>query len=173
MQKFLLLSFLFTIAISSSQEIEEDSMLFSEALELYLDDYNQQADIALQNGDLEYAKNLFDTLVSNHLENTYLDKLNFEGYKNFLSSTDDFDKRQNKHMQTVNLLKNALGLQLCFVLSASGEILDINRRPPNYLNDSEEDSLARNVSFISEQVAAVYLDLNININDLPESLVTF
>ena len=236
MQKFLLLSFLFTIAISSSQEIEEDSMLFSEALELYLDDYNQQADIALQNGNLEYAKNLFDTLVSNHLENTYLDKLNFEGYKNFLSSTDDFDKptiiltytswcipskgeipalnalankysdlmnfvvlywdkkevvkamakqfdqsidivyvdeRQNKHMQTVNLLKNALGLQLCFVISASGEILDINRRPPNYLNDSVEDSLARNVSFISEQVAAVYLDLNININDLPESLVTF
>jgi len=211
-------------------------MLFSEALELYLDEYNQQADIALQNGDFEYAKSLFDTLVSNHLEGTYLDKLNFEGYKNFLYSTEDFDKptilltytswcipskgeipalnvlakkyndlmnfvvlywdnkkivkdhakqfdqniqivyvdeRQNKHMQTVNLLKNALGLQLCFVLTANGEILDINRRPPNYFNDSAADSMARNISFISEQVAAVYLDLNININDLPESLATF
>ena len=236
MQKFLLLSFLFTIAISNSQEIDDDSMLFSQALELYLDEYNQQADTALENGDIKYAKSLFDSLVSHHLEGTYLDKLNFEGYKNFITSTEDFDKptiiltytswcipskgeipalnalarkysdlmnfvvlywdkkevvkaqakqfdkninityvdeRKNKHMKTVSLLKNALGLSLCFVLSADGEILDINRRPPNYLNDSGEDSIARNISFISDQVAAVYLDLNININDLPESLVTY
>ena len=83
------------------------------------------------------------------------------------------DETQNKHMQTVNLLKHALGLSLSFVIAADGEVLDINRRPPNVFNASTEESLNENLKFLVRQIAAINLDLNININDLPESLATF
>lgn len=83
------------------------------------------------------------------------------------------DDTQNEHMQTVSLLKHALGLNLSFVFSASHEILDINRRLPNSLNVSYEDAYAQNASFISSQLAAVYLDLNINPTEIQESLATW
>ena len=83
------------------------------------------------------------------------------------------DETQNKHMQTVNLLKHALGLSLSFVLGADGEILDINRRPPNQMNLTENQLFNQNIVFLSRQIAAINIDHNININDLPESLATF
>lgn len=233
MQKFLLLILLFSNIIWAQ---EEDKVLFSEALSLNIKKYNAQADEAFEENRVEYAKALFDSLVKNNLQGTYLDNLNFEGYKTDLESTSEFtkptilltytswcipsdgeipalnklareygdlmdfvvlfwdnkyvvreksklfdknvkvvyvDETQNRHMQTVKLLKHSLGLSLSFVIAADKQILDINRRPPNSLNISREESFASNISFISEQVAAIYLDLNLNINDLPESLVTF
>ncbi len=233
MQKLLLLLFLFSNILWSQ---EEDKILFSEALSLNIKKYNTQADEAFEENRVEYAKSLFDSLVTNHLEGSYLDNLNFDSFKTDLESTSQFtkptilltytswcipsageipalnklareygelmnfvvlfwdnkyvvreksklfdksikvvyvDETQNRHMQTVKLLKHSLGLSLSFVISADQEILDINRRLPNSLSLSEEESFAYNISFISEQVAAIYLDLNLNINDLPESLVTF
>ncbi|MGO4911853.1 TlpA family protein disulfide reductase [Leeuwenhoekiella sp. W20_SRS_FM14] len=83
------------------------------------------------------------------------------------------DETQNKHMQTVNLLKHALGLSLSFVIASNGEILDINRRPANKFNASIEENIIQNMRFLTRQIATINLDLNININDLPESLATF
>ena len=83
------------------------------------------------------------------------------------------DETKNKHMQTVNLLKHALGLSLSFVMGADGEILDINRRPPNKMNLSESQLFNQNITFLSRQIAAINIDHNININELPESLATF
>lgn len=83
------------------------------------------------------------------------------------------DEVQNNHMQTVKLLKHALGMSLSFVIAADGEILDINRRPPNKMNLSENQIFNQNITFLTRQIAAINIDLNININDLPESLATY
>ncbi|MCC4213213.1 TlpA family protein disulfide reductase [Leeuwenhoekiella parthenopeia] len=83
------------------------------------------------------------------------------------------DEVQNKHMKTVNLLKHALGISLSYVIAADGQILDINRRPPNQLGISGAEIINQNLNFLNRQIAAINLDLNININDLPESLATF
>ena len=236
MARYLLFTLIFSTFLASSQNLEEDKIYFSDALTLYLKDYNKKADAAIKNNEMELAHEYFDTLVKNHLQGTYLDKLSFNGYNTSLRDTDEFerpvilltyeswcipsegeipvlnklareygdlmdfvvlfwdnkktvrqksrifdknitviyvDEKVNEHMQTVSLLKHAMGLNLSFVISASHEILDINRRPPNYFNISYEDALAQNVTFITEQVAAIYLDLNINPNELPESLATF
>lgn len=220
----------------NAQEEDQNKLLFSNALKLYLKDYQKEVDTAMEYDDYEYAQTLFDTLVHNKLQGTYLDKLDFEGYNTRLHSTEDLEKptilltyaswcipnageidvfnnlartnddlmnfivlfwdreeivkeqakqfnssvqvvyvdeRKNKHMKTISLLKHALGIPLCFVLGANQEILDINRRPVNDLNLTEKESYAKNVSFIGQQLASVYLDLNIDISRLNETLARF
>tara|TARA_R110000751_G_scaffold42206_1_gene98355 strand:+ start:2880 stop:3584 length:705 start_codon:yes stop_codon:yes gene_type:complete len=83
------------------------------------------------------------------------------------------DETQNKHMRTVNLLKHSLGLSLSFVIASNGEILDLKRRPANKLNASINQTLNENMRFLVRQIAAINIDLNINLKDLPESLATF
>ncbi|PHR89241.1 MAG: thioredoxin family protein [Leeuwenhoekiella sp.] len=202
-----------------------------------MDKYTARVDEALRYGEFDFAKSLFDSLVKNNLQGTYIDKLEFETLNNtFVTSTEDFerptiiltysswcipsdgeipvlnklaerytglvdfivlfwddkntvkkeakkfnkniqvayvDEVQNKHMKTVNLLKHALGISLSYVIATDGQILDINRRPPNQLGISTTEVINQNLTFLSRQIAAINLDLNININDLPESLATF
>ena len=76
-------------------------------------------------------------------------------------------------MRTVNLLKHSLGLSLSFVIASNGEILDLKRRPANKLNASINQTLNENMRFLVRQIAAINIDLNINLKDLPESLATF
>lgn len=232
MTRLLLIFLLFTVF---NMQAQEEKIFFSEALSLHLKEYNKQADHAIANGDIEYAKSLFDSLIKNHLQGTFLDNLKFEGQNTSFTSTEDwnkptvlltyeswcipnegeipalnklanqysdlidfvvlywdsksevrkrakqFDKNiqvvyvddsKNQHMQTVKLLKHALGLSLSYVISANKEILDINRRPPNRLNDHMK-SLESSLSFMGDQLAAIYLDLNLDPSDLEESIATF
>ena len=83
------------------------------------------------------------------------------------------DETTNKNMFTEKLLKQALGLPLCFVLSESGEILDISRRPPNKLDHSLQDQLAVNFTFLSRQIAAVHIDTNKELPEFKESFATW
>ena len=215
---------------------ENEKILFSEAINSTINTYNSRVDAALASGEFEYAKSLFDSLVKDHLQGSYIDALEFERFNSGIASTEEFDKptilltyaswcipsegeipvlnkmverysdlvdfvvlfwdskdtvrklaksfdkninivyvdeTKNKHMQTVNLLKHALGLSLSFVMGADGEILDINRRPPNKMNLSESQLFNQNITFLSRQIAAINIDHNININELPESLATF
>ncbi|MEC8884760.1 MAG: thioredoxin family protein [Bacteroidota bacterium] len=215
---------------------ENEKILFSEAINSTINTYNSRVDAALESGEFDYAKSLFDSLVKDHLQGSYIDALEFERFNSGIASTEEFDKptilltyaswcipsegeipvlnkmverysdlvdfvvlfwdskdtvrrlaksfdknihivyvdeTKNKHMQTVNLLKHALGLSLSFVMGADGEILDINRRPPNKMNLSESQLFNQNITFLSRQIAAINIDHNININELPESLATF
>lgn len=83
------------------------------------------------------------------------------------------DETINGHMNTVKQLKHSLGISLSFVMAADGKILDINRRPPNKLDKSFLEGMENSVAFISSQVASIYLDLNLNPEELTESLATF
>lgn len=227
---------IFLLSVLSLAAQENDKTLFSDALRLNIEAYNQRVDEALELGDLDFAKSLLDTLVKTKLQGSYIDPLQFERFDSGIASTEELEKptilltysswcipsegeipvlnklsqrygdvidfvvlfwdskstvrqmakqfdnnihivyvdeTQNKHMQTVNLLKHALGLSLSFVLGADGEILDINRRPPNQMNLTENQLFNQNIVFLSRQIAAINIDHNININDLPESLATF
>ncbi|PHQ28702.1 TlpA family protein disulfide reductase [Leeuwenhoekiella nanhaiensis] len=225
------------LSVFNLQAQEEQKVLFSDALAASMDKYTARVDEALRYGEFDFAKSLFDSLVKNNLQGTYIDKLEFETLNNtFITSTEDFerptiiltysswcipsdgeipvlnklaeryaglvdfivlfwddkntvkkeakkfnkniqiayvDEVQNKHMKTVNLLKHALGISLSYVIATDGQILDINRRPPNQLGISTTEVINQNLTFLSRQIAAINLDLNININDLPESLATF
>ena len=235
MARILLL--LLFLSVFSLQAQDQQKILFSDALSANMGTYTARVDEALELGEIDFAKSLFDSLVKNKLQGTYLDKLEFENLNNsFLNSTEklerptliltysswcipsegeipalnklaeryeglvDFivlfwdskstvkkeakkfsnaiqvayvDEKQNKHMKTVNLLKHALGISLSYVVGADGQILDINRRPPNQLGISPNELVNQNLTFLSRQIAAINLDLNINIQDLPESLATF
>ena len=227
---------LFFLSIFSLQAQEDTKTYLSDALSLNMENYATKVAEALERAEFKYAKSLFDTLVKNNLQGTYIDKLNFESYDSFLSSTEDlerptilltysswcipsegeipvlnklserysglidfvvlfwdsketvrkqakkFDKSiqivyvdevENKHMRTVNILKHSLGISLSYVIAADGEILDINRRPPNKMGLSSAELIAENLDFLNHQIAAIKIDLNINIKDLPESLATF
>ncbi len=65
------------------------------------------------------------------------------------------DDTTNRYMFTQKLLKQALGLSLSLMISESGEILDIHRRPSNQFGLSEQDQLAINFSLLSQQIASV------------------
>ncbi len=227
---------LLILSVFNLKAQETQKILYSEALAANMDRYAARVDEALGNGEFDFAKSLFDTLVKNKLQGTYLDKLEFESFNSFITSTEDFerptilltysswcipsdgeipvlnklaeryeglvdfivlfwdtkstvkkeakkfnkniqiayvDEVKNKHMNTVNLLKHALGISLSYVIAADGKILDINRRPPNQLGISTVEVINQNLTFLSRQIAAINLDLNINIKDLPESLATF
>ncbi|RXG15654.1 thiol-disulfide isomerase/thioredoxin [Leeuwenhoekiella aestuarii] len=231
-----LLLFFFLLSFSITAQEESEKLFFSEALSLNLNNYNTKVDNALERGEFHYAKSLFDSLVKNHLQGSFIDPLKFERLSSSISSTEEIEKPtiiltyaswcipsegeipvlnkmaqkygdmvdfvvlfwdqkktvrklakqfntnihivyvdevQNNHMQTVKLLKHALGISLSFVLAADGEILDINRRPPNKMNLSENQIFNQNINFLSRQIAAINIDLNININELPESIATF
>lgn len=235
MAKFLLCFFLMSFTLSA-QEDDSDKLFFSEALSLNLTNYNTKVDDALELGEFSYAKSLFDSLVKNHLQGSFIDPLKFERLSSSITSTEELEKPtiiltyaswcipsegeipvlnkmaqrygdmvdfvvlfwdqkktvrklakqfdtniqivyvdevQNNHMQTVKLLKHALGMSLSFVIAADGEILDINRRPANKMNLSEDQIFNQNITFLTRQIAAINIDLNININELPESLATF
>ncbi|MFD2827792.1 TlpA family protein disulfide reductase [Leeuwenhoekiella polynyae] len=231
-----LLLFFFLLSFSISAQEKSEKLFFSEALSLNLNNYNTKVDDALERGEFSYAKSLFDSLVKNHLQGSFIDPLKFERLSSSIASTEELEKPtiiltyaswcipnegeipvlnkmaqkygdmvdfvvlfwdqkktvrrlakqfdtniqivyvdevQNNYMQTVKLLKHALGISLSFVLAADGEILDINRRPPNKMNLSENQIFNQNITFLSRQIAAINIDLNININELPESLATF
>ena len=201
--------------------LKNEKILFSEAINSTINTYNSRVDAALASGEFEYAKSLFDSLVKDHLQGSYIDALEFERFNSGIASTEEFDKptilltyaswcipsegeipvlnkmverysdlvdfvvlfwdskdtvrklaksfdkninivyvdeTKNKHMQTVNLLKHALGLSLSFVMGADGEILDINRRPPNKMNLSESQLFNQNITFLSRQIAAINID---------------
>ncbi|RXG30786.1 TlpA family protein disulfide reductase [Leeuwenhoekiella marinoflava] len=231
-----ILPFFFLISFGLFAQEESNKRFFSEVLSLNLDSYNTKVDEALVRGEFSYAKSLFDSLVKNHLQGSFIDPLKFEPYNSSIVSTEEIEKPtiistyaswcipnkgeipvlnkmaqkygdmidfvvlfwdqkktvrklakqfdtniqivyvdevQNGHMQTVKLLKHALGMSLSFVIAADGEILDINRRPANKMNLSENQIFNQNITFLTRQIAAINIDLNINIHELPESLATF
>ena len=83
------------------------------------------------------------------------------------------DETTNDHMLTEKLMKQSLGTSLAVVVSASGEILDISRRPPNHLDWPLDEQLATNFSFISRQITSVFIDTDKDVSDLPESYATW
>ena len=231
-----ILPFFFLISFGLFAQEESNKRFFSEVLSLNLDSYNTKVDEALVRGEFSYAKSLFDSLVKNHLQGSFIDPLKFEPYNSSIVSTEEIEKPtiistyaswcipnkgeipvlnkmaqkygdmidfvvlfwdqkktvrklakqfdtniqivyvdevQNGHMQTVKLLKHALGMSLSFVIAADGEILHINRRPANKMNLSENQIFNQNITFLTRQIAAINIDLNINIHELPESLATF
>ncbi|MEH6656706.1 thioredoxin family protein [Leeuwenhoekiella marinoflava] len=215
-----ILPFFFLISFGLFAQEESNKRFFSEVLSLNLDSYNTKVDEALVRGEFSYAKSLFDSLVKNHLQGSFIDPLKFEPYNSSIVSTEEIEKPtiistyaswcipnkgeipvlnkmaqkygdmidfvvlfwdqkktvrklakqfdtniqivyvdevQNGHMQTVKLLKHALGMSLSFVIAADGEILDINRRPANKMNLSENQIFNQNITFLTRQIAAIKL----------------
>jgi len=80
--------FCFTI---TAQE-EEPRIPFSAAISAHIAKYNQRIDAAYKDNDLERAKFLFDSLVSNHLRGTYMDNFKITPLKGEPIQLQSFDR---------------------------------------------------------------------------------
>lgn len=91
MKKLLVLGILF-FYFSNSFAQEERKIPFSVAISSHIVKYNQKIDVAYQDKDLERAEFLFDSLVTNHLNGTYMDNFNVYPLKGESVSLEEFDK---------------------------------------------------------------------------------
>ncbi len=91
MKKLLILGILFSY-FSSSFAQEERRIPFSTAISAHIVKYNQKMDAAYRENDLEHAKFLFDSLVTNHLSGTYMDNFTVNTIKEEPIEFEDYEK---------------------------------------------------------------------------------
>ncbi|GGX14938.1 TlpA family protein disulfide reductase [Aquimarina muelleri] len=91
MKKLLVLGILF-FYFNNSFAQEERKIPFSVAISSHLIKYNQKIDAAYQDRDLERAEFLFDSLVTNHLNGTYMDNFNVYPLKGESISLEEYEK---------------------------------------------------------------------------------
>ena len=91
MKKLLILGVLFFYLINSFAQ-EERKIPFSVAISSHIVKYNQKIDAAYQDKDLERAEFLFDSLVTNHLNGTYMDNFNVYPLKGESISLEEYEK---------------------------------------------------------------------------------
>ncbi len=91
MKKFLIVGILiYYTTISFSQE--ERKIPFSLAISSHIVKYNQKIDAAYQDKDVERAEFLFDSLVANHLNGTYMDNFSVYPLKGDPIPMEDYEK---------------------------------------------------------------------------------
>ncbi len=91
MKKLLILGILF-LYFSNSFSQEERRIPFSTAISAHIVKYNQKMDAVYRENDMERATFLFDSLVSNHLNGTYMDNFTVNTIKEEPISFDDYEK---------------------------------------------------------------------------------
>jgi len=91
MKKFLILGILFSYFASSFAQ-EERRIPFSLAISAHIVKYNQKMDAAYRDNDLERANFLFDSLVNNHLNGTYMDNFTVNTIKEESITFEEYEK---------------------------------------------------------------------------------
>ncbi len=91
MRKLLVLGILFTFFGSTFAQ-EEVRIPFSTAISAHIVKYNLKMDEAYRRSDLERAKFLFDSLVSNHLNGTYMDNFTVNTLKEDPITFEEYEK---------------------------------------------------------------------------------
>ncbi len=91
MKKLLILGILFIYGINSFSQ-EERRIPFSTAISAHIVKYNQRIDAAYKDDDLERAEFLFDSLVTNHLNGTYMDNFSVNPLKGDPLKLNDYEK---------------------------------------------------------------------------------
>ncbi len=91
MKNLLIIGILF-FCFSNSFAQEERKIPFSVAISSHIVKYNQKIDAAYQDKDLERAEFLFDSLVTNHLNGTYMDNFNVYPLKGESISLEEYEK---------------------------------------------------------------------------------
>ncbi len=91
MRKLLIVGILF-IGFNTIFSQQETKVPFSLAVSAHIVKYNQKIDEAYRENDLERAGFLFDSLVNNHLNGTYMDNFNVNPLKGDPISLEDYEK---------------------------------------------------------------------------------
>ncbi len=91
MKKLILLGLIFLHATPIFSQ-EERRIPFSLAVSAHIIKYNQKVDEAYEDQDLERASFLFDSLVKNHLNGTYLDNFHINPLKGEPISFEEYEK---------------------------------------------------------------------------------
>lgn len=92
MKRLLVLGILLTCIIGSCFAQPERKVPFSNAISAHIVKYNRKMDAAYKDQDLEMAKFMFDSLVSNHLNGTYMDNFNVYPIKGDPIALRDYQK---------------------------------------------------------------------------------
>ncbi|WP_109300208.1 redoxin domain-containing protein [Aquimarina sp. AU474] len=91
MKKLLILGILLSFC-SNLHAQEEIRIPFSTAISAHIVKYNQKMDDAYRQSDLERAKHLFDSLVTNHLNGTYMDDFTINTIKEEPITFNEYEK---------------------------------------------------------------------------------
>ncbi len=91
MKKLLILGILF-LYFSNIVAQEERRIPFSTAISAHIVKYNQKMDAVYRENDMERATFLFDSLVTNHLNGTYMDNFTVNTIKEEPVAFDDYEK---------------------------------------------------------------------------------
>ncbi len=91
MRKLLILGVLFSF-LGNLNAQEEIRIPFSTAISAHIVKYNQKMDDAYRQSDLERAKFLFDSLVTNHLNGTYMDDFTVNSIKEEPITFNEYEK---------------------------------------------------------------------------------
>lgn len=118
MARILLLLFLVFFTISG--EAQDENLYFSEALDMYLPKYASNAEKAYRNGNVERAAFLFDSLVNNCLNGSYLDNFKVKNLDGKLVPLEKLEK-------PLYLITNA-----SWIVSSEGEIPAFNKLATEY-----------------------------------------
>ncbi len=85
---------MFTILLLASSLLtyaQDDKVYFNDALSQHLKPYIKQSDLAFENKDYELAETLFDSLLQNHLLNTYIPNLSLPKLSGGVLETDEIE----------------------------------------------------------------------------------
>ncbi len=91
MKKLLILGILLSYFTDANAQLER-RIPFSTAISAHIVKYNQKIDLAYQENDLERAEFLFDSLVTNHLNGTYMDNFSVYPLKGEPIKLQDYEK---------------------------------------------------------------------------------
>jgi len=91
MRTFLFIGILFSFYVSSFAQLEV-KIPFSSAISAHIVKYNIKMDEAYRQKDVERATFLFDSLVTNHLNGTYLDNFTVNNLKEEPVDFQDYEK---------------------------------------------------------------------------------
>ncbi|GAA4277907.1 TlpA family protein disulfide reductase [Aquimarina mytili] len=91
MKKLLILGILFSY-FSNVVAQEERRIPFSTAISAHIVKYNQKMDAVYRENDMERAQFLFDSLVTNHLNGTYMDNFTVNTIKEEPVAFEDYEK---------------------------------------------------------------------------------
>ncbi|MGB8705368.1 MAG: TlpA disulfide reductase family protein, partial [Gillisia sp.] len=122
MEKILLILFLLFFSQPIFSQQVADSLSFSNSLTQFLPKYNMKAKDAYYHRDFNKAKQLFKSLVNNHLKNSYMDNFTFYNIKGKPIELYSFEK--------------PIYLMTCasWCIPTSGEIPAINELANKYSN---------------------------------------
>ena len=142
MRKFLFVASLILTSISGSSQ--EETLYFSQAISNNLEKYEQQANTAYRQNDVERASFLFDSLVNHCLKGSYLDNFRVHNLKKDDVFLNDFQKPV------------FLRTYASWLVPSEGEVPALNELAKEYKNDIQIVVLFWDKHEVTKELAKKY-----------------